>query len=62
MIKACRHCEKAPRVVRVEPAATGARAVDLRICDCDYPRCQRQGCDASLRHERSAPHPCTGRA
>lgn len=60
MIKACRHCEKAPKIVRVQPAAAGAKAVDLRICDCDYARCQREGCDVSLRYEKASPHVCLG--
>jgi hypothetical protein len=62
VIKACRHCETAPRTVRVEPAAAGAVAVTLRVCDCDYPRCHREGCSVSLRHEGASPHLCLGSA
>ena len=40
-----------PRVYRrVQTAVAGTRPVEIGMCDCDFPRCQRDGCQGTLRH------------
>jgi hypothetical protein len=45
----CGRCHT-PRVYkRIQTALLGTVPVELGICDCDFPSCQRDGCHGTLR-------------
>lgn len=55
---ACRHCKTVPVVRRVQIPLLGTKAVDLVLCDCDFPRCQAKGCGKPLRNVPMHVHRC----
>lgn len=46
----CGRCHT-PRIYRrIQTRVPGTLPVELGICDCDFARCQRDGCQGTLRH------------
>lgn len=46
----CGRCHT-PRVYkRIQTRVPGTVPVEIGICDCDFPTCQRDGCGKTLRH------------
>lgn len=56
----CGKCHTERIYKRIQTKVPGTLPVELGICDCDFPRCQRDGCLRTLRgidpHATRCPH------